>query len=149
MDNIFEFRRNFAIDMCWRHWSLVKNSVEDGCLRLALKRERSRCHFVKNNTKRKEVSARIQIFAERLFRRHVRNGSHRRTGTGQVFQCRGRWCRHSGFSDVARDGCHFGQSKIENLRVPSLGEKDIRWFDVTVHDPCGMSGIQRVGNLDG
>ena len=32
--------------------------------------------------------------------------------------------------------------------MPSLRQKDIRWFYVTVHDPGGMSGIQRVGNLD-
>ena len=33
--------------------------------------------------------------------------------------------------------------------MPALGDEDIRRLDVAMHDSFGMSGIERVGNLDG
>jgi hypothetical protein len=32
--------------------------------------------------------------------------------------------------------------------VPPFGDEDVRGLDVAVDDACGVSGIQRVGDLD-
>ena len=43
----------------------------------------------------------------------------------------------------------FGQSKIQDLDLASFVQADVGRLDITVHDPAGMSGVQRVGHLGG
>ena len=50
-------------------------------------------------------------------------------------------------SDV-RAGSHFRQPEIENLRVPAIRDEEVRGLDVAMDDPCGVCGLQRVGDLD-
>jgi hypothetical protein len=35
---------------------------------------------------------------------------------------------------------NLGQTEIENLRLTSLRNEDVRWFDVTVNDPLRVLG---------
>ena len=42
----------------------------------------------------------------------------------------------------------LGQAEIENFGVSAIGDEDIRRLDVAMNDALGMSGIERVGNLD-
>ncbi|HME31799.1 MAG TPA: hypothetical protein VKG65_03505 [Terriglobales bacterium] len=44
--------------------------------------------------------------------------------------------------------CDLGQSKIKDLSVTAFGYEDIGRLDVAVDDSLGMSGVQRVGNLN-
>ena len=46
-------------------------------------------------------------------------------------------------------GGQFRQPKVENLRVPTLGDEDVRGFDVAVNDALGVGRIQCIRNLDG
>ena len=43
---------------------------------------------------------------------------------------------------------NFRQPKIQNLRVPALGHKNIRRLDVAMHNSFGVRRIQRIGNLN-
>jgi hypothetical protein len=43
---------------------------------------------------------------------------------------------------------HFRQAKVENLCVSTLGNKDVRRFDVPVDDAFSVSRVERIGNLD-
>ena len=43
----------------------------------------------------------------------------------------------------------LGQSEIENLGVPALGDENVRGLDVAVDDAFGVRGVERIGNLDG
>ena len=43
---------------------------------------------------------------------------------------------------------HLGQSEVQHLRTTSLGGKDIRWLDVSVHDAFRVRCVQSLGNPD-
>ncbi len=43
---------------------------------------------------------------------------------------------------------HLGQTEIEDLRVTSCGNEDVRRLDVAVNDALAVCGVQGVGNLD-
>ncbi len=53
----------------------MKDGIENGPGTFASEREQIRGHLVENNTKREQVGAHVQFFAEHLFRRHIRDGS--------------------------------------------------------------------------
>jgi len=55
----------------------------------------------------------------------------------------------SGRSIVRTRMCDFSQAEIENLRVPTFGDKNVRRFDVAMNDSLGVRGIERVGDFDG
>jgi hypothetical protein len=38
--------------------------------------------------------------------------------------------------------------KIQNFSVPTLGDENVRGFDVAMDDPFRMRRIERVGNFD-
>ncbi len=44
---------------------------------------------------------------------------------------------------------HLGQAEVQNLHLPALGEKKIRWLDVPVHDPLGVGRFEGIGDLNG
>ena len=43
---------------------------------------------------------------------------------------------------------NFRQSKIKNLGVPALGDKNICGLNIAVNDALRMRRIQRIGNLN-
>jgi hypothetical protein len=66
--------------------------------------------------------------------------------------CPGVGCPGVGCPDFARRtgrGSELCQSEIENLGVPALGHEDVRRLDVAVDDASGVSGVERVGDVDG
>jgi hypothetical protein len=42
----------------------------------------------------------------------------------------------------------LGQTKIQNLRLATLGHENVRGLDIAMNDALRVRGIQRVGNLD-
>jgi hypothetical protein len=53
--------------------------------------------------------------------------------------------------DSARRICcwfHLRQAKIENLRVPSLGEEDIGGLDVAMNNALGVRCVESIGDFD-
>ena len=45
-------------------------------------------------------------------------------------------------------GRHLGQSEVKNLGVSAFGHEDVCRLDVAVDDAGGVSGIERVGDID-
>jgi hypothetical protein len=67
-----------------------------------------------------------------------------------LFANRARLC--VGRSDLPRStagGRNLRQTKIKNLGVPALGDKNVRRLDVAMDDSLLVGGIESVGNLDG
>ena len=42
----------------------------------------------------------------------------------------------------------LGQSKVQHLGIPSLGDEDVARLNVSVDNALGVSRIQRIGNLN-
>ena len=87
-----------------------------------------------------------------LLRRHVRHRPQRRARTGQLlgagagrrFEPHPRTLR-----DLTADGRQFGEAEIQDLGVPSFGDKDIGGLDVAVHNAFAMRSIERIRDFDG
>ena len=79
-----------------------------------------------------------------------RNRAQRDARTGQ-FLLRGRGRHGVGGSDFTGRSSgihHFCQAEIEDFGMTALGHEDVRGLDVAVDDALGVSGVERVGNLD-
>src|SRR5207245_5031161 len=94
---------------------------------------------------RKQVGASIKFLTSHLLGRHICHGAQRRTGTGQVlFRIDGRGA-HANALRFQRD---FREPEIQNFRLTSIRNEDVRWLDVSMDDALRMCCIERVGNLD-
>jgi hypothetical protein len=72
-------------------------------------------------------------------------------GAGSRQQIVGCDRRYRGNTDTFRhtaNRAEFGQAKIEDFGVAALGDEQVGRFDVAVHDPFRVRGVQRVGDLD-
>src|SRR5208282_5887606 len=122
-----------------------QNSVEDQPRSVAPKWQRSCTHLVQNRTEREQVRASIKFLPSNLLRRHIRHSSQRTAGTGEMFlglDSRGASGNRLEFSR------HLGQPEIENLRLTSIRNEDVRGLDVAMDDAFGVSCIEPIGNLD-
>ena len=122
---------------------LVQDRVEHRGRSVALERRRSSRHLVKHHAERKQVCARVEFFPHGLFRRHEVHRAHGHSQAGQAFarHCANRLLRF----ELRRE---FNQSKIQNFRLSSGSDEDVRRLDVTMHDAAVVRGIQSVGDLD-
>src|SRR6516165_10676596 len=144
-DNSFEFWGNVGIDPDRRHGHFFKNRIKDDTGTLTTEWQSTCCHFVEHDTKRKQVCPSIQILRPNLLWRHIRNCPQRATGACQVVQVhilRGQsWT-------ITRDSLSrndLSKTKVENLSVPTFGNKDVRWFDVAVDNSLCVCRIQPPG----
>ena len=42
---------------------------------------------------------------------------------------------------------YFGQTKVQNLGVPAIGDENVRGLDVPMNDSLRVRGVQRIGNF--
>ena len=145
MDHFFEFRRNVRIHPHRGHWRTLQNGIENQRRSIAPEWQRSCAHLVENRPKREQIGAGIQFLPLDLLRRHIGDRAKCRTGTGKVLlRADGRVADGNGF----RFQGHFCQPKVQNLRLTSVRDEDVRWFDVPVDDSFRMCGIESIGDLD-
>jgi hypothetical protein len=91
-----------------------------------------------------EIGSRVKPFTARLFGRHICDGSERRA-----------WARQFGFDRYRRErrracrrGLQLRETEVEQLRVPTRRDEDVRGLDIAVHNGGAMRRIQRIGDVD-
>jgi len=138
-------RRQVGIQSKRWSGSFVEDGVEDGGGSVPVKGESASSHFVKDHAKGEEVGAGVHVFAESLLGRHVGDGAHGRAGAGEMAGHRG--LRIGGACGVS--GVELGETEVENFGVAAARHENIGRLDVAVNDVLGMSGIERIGDIDG
>src|SRR6202007_2328975 len=108
----------------------------------------ARGHFVEDDAQRKQIRARVELLASRLFRRHVRGGTQRtardcdeRIVENVPLRQRGRFV--SGLPVCGE----FRQAEIEDFCGTSIDEENVGRLDVAVHDTFAVGGFQTVAEL--
>ena len=145
VDNLFELRRQLWIQPHRCHRYAVEDRFRKHAQSVAPKGQNPTHHFIEHDAKRKQVGTSIQILTPHLLRRHVCQGADRRSRSGQI----GHLTR---LGDRGRRGIdnfkQLGQSEIEDLDVSSMGDEDVRGFNVAVDDAFAVSCVESVGDLD-
>ena len=144
-DDFFQPRWNFGIKVAQRRRPAAENAFNDRSTGVAGKRLSPGRHFVEQQTKRKDVGARIQVITANLFGRHIR-----RSPT-DVSDHRDRLLRTArgvrpGECNAFRE--QFGQTEIEHFGLTALGHENVRRFYIAMNNALDMSGVERVRNLD-
>ena len=84
VDDSLQLHRHFAVQPHRRGRDLVQDGVKNGRRSVALEGQQPGGHFVEHGAEGKQVGTPVELFAQRLFRRHVRHCSQGRPRTGQV-----------------------------------------------------------------
>ena len=82
--NFLQFLRQFFSQTCDRLRLLMQNLINCGLIRMTLEWTLSSQHFVHHRPKRPDICAVVNLFAFRLFGRHVGHGTHDRGCFGQI-----------------------------------------------------------------
>ena len=141
--------RQVGIEANRRGWRLIKDGIEDNGGGVARERLASGSHLVQDCSEGKQVGACIQLFAARLLRRHVCHRSHGAAGAGEVGVHGGGHRTARRFELRHRSRGNFGQSKVEDLGLSTLGQKQVRRFQIAMHNARRMRHIKRISNLSG
>src|SRR5882762_7452286 len=142
-DDVIEITRSCGIQTDRRNGLAIEESIENLGRSRATERHKPGRHLVEHGAKRKQVGAAVQLLSARLLRRHIRDSSDAGARIGQLLMRESRW----GFGASGR-GSLLRQSKIENLHLSRLGDKNIGGLDVPMHNPLSMSGGETLRNLD-
>ena len=125
----------------------MQNAIEQRGRGRALEGQSAGRHLVQHRPERKEVGAGIEFLAKRLLGRHIGDRAHGSARTGEMDGERRRSCA-AGFKFPV-SGRQLCQTEIEDLRLATIGDKDISRLDVAVKDVFAVRGIERIGELDG
>ena len=136
IDDSLKIRRQVGIQSQRRDRGAVQDSLGNHRRRLAPKRQRARRHLVQHSTEGEQIAPPIQLFRPNLLRRHISHRTDHRARTGQMLGIHRFRLRVESGDLARRTGCRtdFRQSKVENLCMPTLGDKNVRRFDVAVDD---------------
>jgi len=128
-----------------RNGCAVQDRIEHRARSVASKRQGPRRHLVQYRTKREQVGTGVEFLPSNLFGRHISHGAQRTAGTGEMFLGLDGRGAHGNALRLEGD---LRQPKIENLRLTSIRDEDVRGLDVAVDYAFGVRSIQRIGNRD-
>ena len=85
MDHPVELGRDAGVELQRRDRRAVEDRFEDDRRCRSGERQGASRHLIEHDAERKQIGARVQLFAARLLGRHIRDGSHGRARTGEKF----------------------------------------------------------------
>src|SRR6476660_6866475 len=88
IDDALQFDWQVRIQTYCRGWCPIQNRLEDYPGTFSTERQRPSRHFVEDSAEREQIRSCVQFLSTDLFWRHVRDSSHRRSRTGQMFATR-------------------------------------------------------------
>src|SRR5262249_10843195 len=150
-DDLIESDRKFGIEIQRFDRRTVEDRIEDRGGSVARKGLVTCGHFVKNDSKGKEIRSAIDFFTKSLFRRHVGDGTDRcaRASQQRIHGNGVPVTDSGGFGWDMLLGKQFSQAEIKNLGGAGPGSKDVCGLDVAMNDAFAVSGVEGIGNLDG
>src|SRR5215469_183522 len=153
VDYFFQFRRNFRVHGANRRWCLVKDCVAQDRCGVSGECTLASRHLVKHKTKRKQVSARVQLFPANLLRRHIPRGADCRSRAGErergipfsywIVFLDGHYLSISSFGFL-----EFRQTKVQDLDLALCGKEDIRGFNIAMDNSFLVRSVQSLRNLN-
>ena len=123
---------------------MLHDRRDEARLAFAAERFSSGQHLIDKRTERPNVGAGIDGLAFQLLRSHVLEGSDDGLLLGEVL-LPSRRVGSFGSTSVVRE--EFREPEVQKL-YPGLRQHDVGRFQVSVRDPCAVSRIQTVYNLD-
>src|ERR1022692_4977543 len=131
VDDLFQLWRGVRVYPHRWYRRSIQDRIKHRACRVAPERQGARTHLVQHRTKRKEIGAGVQFLSPDLLGRHVGDRSQRTAGTRQMFLgLDGRGAQGNALR-LERDLC---QPEIENLRLSSIRDEDVRGLDVPMDD---------------
>ncbi len=112
--------------------------MQDGEAAFSLEGEQGGEGFVEEDAEAPEVGACVELFAERLFRRHVARSSHDAVGVGEG---------EGGIGGQRRE--QPGEAEVEDLDLAAGGDHDVAGFEVAMHHSLLMGLFESLGHLHG
>ena len=143
-DEGLQLPRNGRIEPRQRRRLRVEQRVDDGDRVRAFERPPAGEKLPEQHAQREDVRARVDVAAQGLLGRHVRDGPEH--GTRRRAR-RVRADRAPGLAPVARHGPERREAEVEDLHAPPSVHHDVAGLDVAVDDPARMRGRERVGDL--
>lgn len=119
---------------------LAQNRGHGVDLGFATKRAASRHHFVENRAEAENVAAMVDGLAPQLLWGHVCDGADHGPvlgDRGQVFDG----------ALVFGRSLELGHTEIQNLDAPVMGQKQVLWLEIAMHNEPFMSGGKAVCDL--
>jgi hypothetical protein len=110
--------------------------------RVAVERPLAAHHLVEHGAEREHVGARVHRLAAHLLGRHVADGPHHGARIGHRVRD-ARRSREIGAAGLAR------QSKVENLHLPVVEQKDVLRLQVAVNQALAVRRAESAGDLHG
>src|SRR5437667_11041090 len=110
----------------------MENATKDRRRCAALERHPAGGHLVEHCAEAEQVGTGVQFFSACLFRGHIRDCSHRNAWTGEG-TLRGTGGGHATYGTAFRH--ELSESEIQDLRLVTLGHKDVGGFNVSMDDP--------------
>ena len=146
VDDSFQFCRQFRVESYRSHWGLVQNRIKQNRCGITAKRNLARGHLIQHGSEGKQIGASVKLLTSRLLGRHISRRAYRCAGAGEVL------FPNTGLRHVARWSCtahaHLGQPEIQNLGMIAVGNEDIGWLYVTMHNTLGVRCVESVGYLN-
>src|SRR6516165_8533109 len=137
-DDSFQFGRYIGIDSYRGNRSPIKDGLEDHSRAFPSERYLPSRHFIEHGSEREQVGSSVQLLSTDLLRRHVGDGSEHTAGTRQMFL---RFDSRGTHSNALRLERYLCQSEVQNLRLHSARDENVRRLDIAVNDSFGVCRV--------